>query len=63
MIALVGAFGASELIKGLLYNVQGIDPVASIDVPLLLVGLAAMAVYLPAWRATAAEPMRALKSD
>jgi len=63
MIGLVGAFGASQLIKGLLYNVQAIDPVAVIDVPLLLVGVAAMAVYLPARRAAAAEPMRALKSD
>jgi ABC-type antimicrobial peptide transport system permease subunit len=63
MIGLVGALGASQLIKGLLYNVQAIDPVAFIGVPLLLVGVAAMAVYLPARKAAAAEPMRALKSD
>lgn len=63
MIGLVGALGASQLIKGLLYNVQAIDPVAFIGVPLLLVGVAATAVYLPARKAAAAEPMRALKSD
>ena len=63
LIGLVGAFGAVQLVKGLLYNVQPVDPVAFIGVLLLLIGVAALAVYLPARRAAAAEPMRALKAD
>ena len=62
VIGLVGAFGAAQLVKGLLYNVQAVDPVAFTGVPLLLIAVAALAVYLPARRA-AAEPMRALKAD
>jgi len=63
VIGLVGAFGAAQLVKGLLYNVQAVDPVAFTGVPLLLIAVAALAVYLPARRAAAAEPMRALKAD
>jgi hypothetical protein len=50
------------MIKGLLYNVQAIDPVAFIGIPLLLVGVAAMAVYLPARRAGASAPALRLRS-
>ncbi len=63
VLGLFGAFGAAQLVKGLLYNVQAIDPVAFIGVPVLLLGVAAIAVYLPARRAAGAEPMRALKAD
>ncbi len=62
-IGLVASFGAAQLVKGLLYNVQAVDPVAFIGVPLLLLGVAGLAVYLPARRAASAEPMRALKAD
>lgn len=63
VIGLVLSFGAAQLVKGLLYNVQAIDPVAFIGVPLLLLSVAGLAVYLPARRAASAEPMRALKAD
>ena len=60
---LVAALGTAQLVQGLLYNVEAIDPVAFTTVPLLLVGVAALAVYLPARRAASVEPMRALKAD
>jgi predicted permease len=63
VIGLVASFGTAQLVKGLLYNVQAIDPVAFIGVPLLLLSVAGLAVYLPARRAASAEPMRALKAD
>ena len=63
VLGLVAALGAAQLVQGLLYNVEAIDPVAFTTVPLLLVGVAALAVYLPARRAASVEPMRVLNAD
>ncbi|MDA0313539.1 MAG: FtsX-like permease family protein, partial [Gemmatimonadetes bacterium] len=62
-IGLVAAFGAAQLVSGLLYNVQALDPVAFFGVPLLLVSVAAFAVYIPARRAAGVDPIRAMKAD
>ena len=63
IIGLVAAAGASRLVSGLLYNVDAIDPVAFVGVPAVLIGVAALAVLLPARRAASVEPMKALKTD
>jgi putative ABC transport system permease protein len=43
--------------------VSALDPASFIGVPAVLFAVAAFAVYLPARRASRADPMRALKSD
>ena len=63
LIGLVGAAAAAQLVKGLLYDVSSVDPVAFIGVPLLLVGVATLAAYVPARRAAGLDPMRVLKSE
>ena len=63
VIGLVGAILAAQLVKGLLYDIQPIDPIAFTGVPLLLIAVSGLAVYLPARRAARADPMRALKSE
>ncbi len=62
-IGLVGAFGAARLVQGMLYNVSALDPFAFGLVPLLLVGVAALAVYLPARKAARADPVGALRAE
>jgi putative ABC transport system permease protein len=62
-LGLAGAAGASQLVKGMLYNVPALDPVAFGAIPILLMLVAATAVYLPARRAARVEPMRVLKVD
>ena len=62
-IGVVGALGAAQLVKGLLYDVPAIDPIAFTLVPGTLLAVAALAVYLPARRAASVDPMRALKAD
>jgi ABC-type antimicrobial peptide transport system permease subunit len=63
ILGVIGALGAAQLVKGMLYNVGAVDPVSFLGVPSLLVVVATLAVYLPARRAAGVEPMRALKAD
>ncbi|MEM9407688.1 MAG: ABC transporter permease [Acidobacteriota bacterium] len=58
---LVGAVAASRLVAGMLYNVSALDPVAFGAVPALLLAVAALAVYVPARRASKVDPISALK--
>jgi len=62
-IGLLAALGAARLVQGLLYDVRAVDPVAFTLVPATLLAVAALAVYLPARRAAAVDPIRALKSE
>jgi len=63
VLGLVAAGGAAQLLKGLLYNVNPLDPVSFTLVPAILVSVAALAVYLPARRAARVDPIRALKTE
>jgi len=62
-LGLIGAVGATRFVKSLLYGVSAFDPVAFGVVPLLLLGVAAVAVFLPARRAASVEPVTALKGE
>jgi ABC-type antimicrobial peptide transport system permease subunit len=63
LVGLVVAFGASRLIDKLLYGVSPADPVTFVIVPLFLAGVALLATYLPARRATRVPPTVALQSE
>jgi len=63
VLGLIGAVGAARMVRGLLYNVSALDPVAFLGVPLLLLSVAALAVYIPARRAASLNPIQALRAD
>ena len=60
---LVLSAGAGILVGGFLYGVGSFDPVAFVGIPMLLASVALMASWVPARRAAAVDPVRALRSE
>ncbi len=62
-IGVGAAFGLVRFIASFLFGVTTWDPVVFLSVPLLLLGAALLAVWLPARRAMRVDPMQALRAE
>ncbi len=57
------AFGASQIVKGVLYNVSPNDPVSFGLISAVLAAIAALASYMPARRALDVDPLDAMRGE
>ncbi|HKE91853.1 MAG TPA: ABC transporter permease [Gemmatimonadales bacterium] len=62
-IGLLAAFGVTRVMKNMLFGLSSTDPLTFVGISFLLVGVALVASYLPALRATRVDPVVALRTE
>ncbi|HYP14953.1 MAG TPA: hypothetical protein VEQ63_13580, partial [Bryobacteraceae bacterium] len=60
---LAGALVLSRVLRSFLYEVEPNDPATLIGVGMLFIGVALLACWAPARRATRVDPMKTLRSE
>jgi ABC-type antimicrobial peptide transport system permease subunit len=63
LIGLAGAYGGTHLLSALLFGVTATDLTTFATLAALMLGVAALASYIPARRAAAVNPVSALRSN
>jgi ABC-type antimicrobial peptide transport system permease subunit len=62
-LGVAGALALTRLLRGMLFGVTPTDPATFLAIALLVLGVAALATYLPARRAARLDPVVAIRSD
>ena len=63
LVGVAAAFGLARVLDGFLFGVTVHDPLVFVSVPLLLTGVAFVAVWLPSRLASRVNPVVALRSE
>ena len=63
LLGALASAGATRLLRASLYQISPLDPAVYVRTTLLLLAVAAGACLVPAWRATRADPMEALRAE
>jgi predicted permease len=62
-LGIVFALVLARVLKSLIYEVSPADPLTFVSVGLMVIAIAVLACYIPAWKATKADPMIALRAE
>jgi putative ABC transport system permease protein len=62
-VGVAGCAAVSQILSKVLYGIGSHDPIAFIGVPVFLLGIAFLASYIPARRATRVDPVVALRYE
>lgn len=62
-LGLAASVGAVRLMQSMLYGTRPLDPVIFVSVAATLLGVAALACLVPAWRASKIDPIEALRTE
>ena len=63
VLGLILSFGLAKAVSGFLFGTSAFDPVTFIGVPAVLLGVAALAAFIPARMASRVNPVQALKAE
>lgn len=63
VFGIIGCAAVSQVLSDVLYGIGSHDPIAFVGVPLLLLGVAFLASYIPARRAVRVDPVVALRYE
>jgi putative ABC transport system permease protein len=63
IVGLVGAAMGTRLVQGMLYGVSSLDPFAFGTGAVMLLAVAVVACVVPMWRATAVDPVVAVRAE
>jgi predicted permease len=63
VVGLAASLEAGRLMRDLLYEIKPLDPAVYAAVAATLLAVAAIACFVPAWRASRLDPMQALRSE
>jgi len=63
LLGIAGSYAATRTLARFLFRVTVTDPATFVTVPILLCAVALIACYIPARRATAVDPLRALRYE
>ena len=63
VIGLVAAWALARALKNMVYGLAAIEPLSALAATALLLGVAALAVFVPAHRASRIDPMKVLRLE